>query len=480
MIRSYHALGLIATVLWAAAAAQGQIDVGRFERQMEQLRRETLMRVDSLIPPEQRTFVDFGGHVSLNFFAIDDIDQFTRILRQTAANVYGRVNIDGAHDFFVRASTRYDDWNSGDNPTADRGDEWFEPDLDRGIYRFDLARHMAVYEDKDIKGNIVFNGGRQLAHWANGVTLSRDIDGALIALLYEALRVDLLAGITVNRTSDIDSSRPGFRDHTKRGFFGGMVSYQAGPRHRPYVYGLAQQDYNNDDVLVTGGTTTRYEYDSHYIGTGSRGNLSDHLLYGVEGVYQGGRGLSSSFDNITLAPVTQTREDTHAFALDVLLEYLFGGANRSRINGEVLLATGDDDRLSTTNTFGGNQTGTDDNAFNAFGLLNTGLAFNTNVSNLMMFRAGASTYPLPNSEMFKRLQVGLDVFVFSKLDENAPIDEVTIDDMFLGMETDIFITWQITSDLFIAVRYGVFFPGDAIVANDDPRHFFFTGLTLAF
>ena len=98
----------------------------------------------------------------------------------------------------------------------------------------------------------------------------------------------------------------------------------------------------------------------------------------------------------------------------------------------------------------------------------------------MMFRAGASTYPLPNSEMFKRLQVGLDVFVFSKLDENAPIDEVTIDDMFLGMETDIFITWQITSDLFIAVRYGVFFPGDAIVANDDPRHFFFTGLTLAF
>ena len=36
---------------------------------------------------------------------------------------------------------------------------------------------------------------------------------------------------------------------------------------------------------------------------------------------------------------------------------------------------GDNDRLNTTNTFGGNKPNTPDNAFNGLGLLNTGLAF---------------------------------------------------------------------------------------------------------
>src|SRR5690606_16045631 len=114
--------------------------------------------------------------------------------------------------------------------------------------------------------------------------------------------------------------------------------------------------------------------------------------------------------------------DIHAFAFDVRLDYLLGDENRSRLSGEVLLATGDDDRLTTTNTFGGNQTGTDDNAFNAFGYINTGLAFNPSVSNLLMLRLGASTYPIQEHELFRQFQVGVDAFVFGKLDKDAPID----------------------------------------------------------
>ena len=45
----------------------------------------------------------------------------------------------------------------------------------------------------------------------------------------------------------------------------------------------------------------------------------------------------------------------------------------------------------------------------------------------------------------------------------------------------LYMNWQITSDLTLALRYGIFFPSsDAFGANDDPRHFFYGGLTFAF
>ena len=144
------------------------------------------------------------------------------------------------------------------------------------------------------------------------------------------------------------------------------------------------------------------------------------------------------------------------------------------------MATGDDDRLTTTNTFGGNQTGTDDEAFNAFGFINTGLAFNPNVSNLLLVRIGASTFPLAGTETFDRMQVGTDVLIFNKLDSDAPIDEATSGDGYIGTEIDFYVTWQITSDLIWSVQYGIFLPGEAIVTDSDPRHFLFTGVTLAY
>jgi hypothetical protein len=161
---------------------------------------------------------------------------------------------------------------------------------------------------------------------------------------------------------------------------------------------------------------------------------------------------------------------------------------------EGIAASGDTDRTNTTNTYGGNKPGTRDHAFNAWGLLNTGLAFAPSVSNLVAVRAGGSTFPFPNSALFKRFQVGTDVFAFFKFRQTAPIDEVTTDDSYLGWEPDVYINWQVTSDVTVAFRYGVFFPGSAILdeddspiggeavvgANDHPRNFLYLGVTFAF
>jgi hypothetical protein len=212
---------------------------------------------------------------------------------------------------------------------------------------------------------------------------------------------------------------------------------------------------------------------------GSSGNLTDNLLYSVEAAFEGGKTLSNSFA-FPFTQVEQTRDDITAWALDARLDYLLNDPRRTRFSGEVILASGDNDRLSTSNTFGGNRPNTNDHAFNAFGLLNTGLAFAPDVSNLLMVRGGVSTFPFPDAGPFRQLQLGADVFAFNKLSDEAPIEEFTSEDHYLGWEADLFVNWQVTSDVSFTLRYGVFFPGQAIETDHDERHFLFTGITYAF
>jgi hypothetical protein len=156
---------------------------------------------------------------------------------------------------------------------------------------------------------------------------------------------------------------------------------------------------------------------------------------------------------------------------------------RTRISTELLLASGDNDRLNTTNTFEGNKPGTRDNAYNAFTLINTGQSFAPSVSNLLMLRAGVSTYPFADVSSLRRLQLGMDLFAYGRLSTSAPIDEplqVDADQRFLGWEPDFYMNWQITSDVTLAVRYGVFFPDSGAFPNSDARQFFSTSVTFAF
>ena len=484
-----HILGVV-VLAGLSASAWAQSELARFQRQLEQIHRETQYLAREDVPPEQRALIDYGGFITFNFAAIDDQDQSTHILRQSTLNGYARVNIDGVHEFFVRGRTSYLDWNRGDS-FDEHGDDLVEPTLDRGHYRFNLKRSGEAYEGRTMDGNLIIQGGRQLVHWANGITLSHEIDGAQFTVSMGSLSLQTVAGITRESSTDLDSSRPKFSSDTRRGFYGGMLGYQVSPRHQPFVYGLVQRDYNNDQTLVsdvlgtpgdaTDDVSTEFDYDSHYIGAGSTGSLGDRLLYGVEAVYQGGEGLSNSFDPTSGAQLIQTREDIEAFAVDFRLDYLLTDPNRTRLGVEVVIASGDDDRfLGTTTTLGGNRPGTNDEAFNAFGLINTGLAFNPSVSNLLMLRFGASTFPMPNSSLFQNLQVGTNLFVYNKMDDNAPIDEATSNKKYLGFEPDLFVNWQVTSDLSVTMRYGVFFPSSSIATDIDPRHFVFTGITIAF
>ncbi len=163
-------------------------------------------------------------------------------------------------------------------------------------------------------------------------------------------------------------------------------------RHHPFIYGLIQRDYNSRDLLMQGNIQTKYDYNSYYFGFGSNGSFGDHLVYGAEMAFEGGNTLSNSFkvNGFALEQVQQTRDDIEAFAADFRLDYLLNDTRNTRLSAEMILATGDPNRQHSTNTFGGAEPGGKDFSFNGFGLINTGLAFAPEVSNLWALRFGAS------------------------------------------------------------------------------------------
>jgi hypothetical protein len=180
-------------------------------------------------------------------------------------------------------------------------------------------------------------------------------------------------------------------------------------------------------------------------------------------------------------PAAQTNNDIEAWAARFYTRYLFQDEQESQAIFEALFASGDPDRdTDTTNTFGGSAIGDTDRAFNSIDGVGTGLAFGPPVSNLMMFRGGFSSFPFKSVKLFERLRLGLDVYVFNKMDSAAPLDEASGNASYLGTETDLSADWRIFSDLSVHLRYGVFFPGNALNSDSDERHFLYTGITYSF
>jgi hypothetical protein len=286
--------------------------------------------------------------------------------------------------------------------------------------------------------------------------------------------------VTIRQTIDFDTSRPDFDESTERGFYGAKLTVPVG-RQNPYGYILFQRDYNRAQPIDAHIIPTGYRYNSYYAGLGITGPIRDQFTYGAEFCFEGGRGLSNSYDPGNSSPVNQTDDPIEAYAADVQLAYLPGDSRRSRIGIEAIISSGDRDRLTTSATFGGNHPNTGDHAFNALGDSDTGLAFAASLSNLMLVHLSASTYPVQHGA-FSELQTGADLLFFGKTSVHAPIDEATTNGTYLGCEPDLFVNWRVTDDVTFDLRYGLFFPGSAIPDGQPNfvRQFLYAGVTYAF
>lgn len=464
------------------AAAQNQVQqLDRLERQMRErdLEQRAALKLDQGIA--ERSVIDAGVILRAGLFLIDDEFSDTHTLRQYEADLFVRADFDGAHRFFGRLRFQYDDWNSGDS-FDDDGDDFNDPVVDRAFYEFDYRGLLRAKGQDSPDFNFNFRGGRQYVAWNSGLALSAPMDAAIAKLQFGDFTLTGIGGRTSTRdVVDFDGSRPNFDERTARWYYGGQLDLEL-DQHTPFVYLLVQEDDNEPrEDLVGGFFPTRFDYDSTYLGFGAKGNITNRWLYAVEGIYEFGETLSSP---VTAGGgiVPQERDDISAFAGIGSLTYLFLDDHESRFDFDFIVGSGDDDRLDSSSTFGGNTPGTTDNAFNSLGFVNTGLALVPNVTNLVIVRGGYSTSPLMNRITRQGdLRVGVDGFFFHKLDNDAPISVPTTNDGYVGFEIDFFIDWRITSDLFATVRYGAFFPGEAIPdGQDERRDFLYVGVTYAF
>ena len=478
----------LAAGIAVAAPAWGQTSpdvVRRLERQLRQLDATYRLAVPPDQPIAERLMFDYGGSLRFGLLSVDAPCGETRILRQTDGILYLRAELDGAHRFFGRLRFLYNDFNGHDSFDG-RGDEWEEPIGDRYWYQFDLRGAKLAETGQRLDYNVNLKAGRQFVHWGSGVTLSNVLYAGLLDVELADFGFTGLLGLTPSSgTIDWDGSRPGFDSDTDRAYFGGMIEYRGFAAHRPYFSALVQRDHNERDQHTFRtpifNYPTEFDYDSEYWAIGSRGTLGPRLFYRAELIYETGEGLSSSFDRNTAAPVAQTKEDIEAWAGIFSLTYLLRDDHDTRFDLEVAGGSGDDDRLDSSDTFGGNESGTTDRAFNSLGYVNTGLALAPDLSNLLSIRLGASTSPRQIGTHSDWLRLGVNGFLFFKNDEDAPLNVYTANETFIGGELDFAVDWRITSDLSASLRYGLFLPSDAIPdCQDDPRHFVYAGVTYAF
>ncbi|MGD9689187.1 MAG: alginate export family protein [Phycisphaerales bacterium] len=460
-----------------APNASAQDDRRRLERVLRSSEQDWRLRVDPGLSVAERTLFEYGGFFAFTGLWLDDASNNARRLLQYDTTLFARASLDGVHTGFVRLRFPYQEFSEGDSFDG-RGDQWKEPFLDRYTYEFDLARHMAAYEGQSVDYNFNLRVGRQFVDWGAGITLSETLLSVRPKLTFgRNLEFDMLAGVTPDTAVDFDASRADFDRRTRRGFFGLKVQYTTTDGTRYYAYALRMQDYHTDSQLrspLPGLTDAFFDYNATYYGIGTEGTIGANWVYLGEFVWEAGEATSDPVRTI------QTRERVEAYAGRAQLTYLFRDDMQTRAQLEALFASGDGDRVNSTNTVDGNLSGTTDSGFNSLGFANTGLAFSPSFSNLWTIRAGASTFPLPRDEWFRQLQVGADVLFFNKLNENGGFDEVTSSDMYLGSEIDLFANWRITSDVAVNLRYGVFFPGTAITGPNDTRHFVLLGVTISF
>ena len=466
----------VVAVGWAVAPApaqttEAQRDPDAFVNQQRAVEERLRTEFDAQMADAQRAAFDWGGWYSFNLFLFlfDDGVESSRTLRRHDLRLWGRLLLDeGAHEFYVRGRTSLLDFNSGD--AYDGNDDDVEgPNLERGYYRFDLAKAFRAYGGRIIDYNVVVTAGRDLVQFGSGLTLAAPLDHVALRGTYRDFELTTLAGKTVGSSQDFDLTRTATR--TRRNFLGAQLKYLGFERHEPFAYVLWQRDRNHEDVFPL---LQEFDYDSFYTGLGATGELTQSVRYETEWVYETGK----SYGHRRFL----RRNEIEAWALRAELEYLFRGDHKARASVEYLLGSGDPDRFaSPTNTIGGNLGDFADNSFIGFGFRDTGLSFAPRYANLHMWRAGGSFYPWPAHQRFRRLELGTDWYLYQKHHASAAVSDPTasVGSGYLGWEMDYYANWRVTSDLAWTARLGAFFPGDAF-HDTSARTFFLIGVTWSF
>jgi hypothetical protein len=454
------------SLVWAQPPRRDSEAFIKQQRALEERVREEL---DTSAPMTRKVEFDYGFWLSHYTFLWDDGINSSRTYRQTDFRVWGRFGLEGgAHQAYARGYLSYQDWNHGDSYTGNDND-WVGMNLERGYYQFDLRNLVQFREHRYLDKNFRLKLGRDLVEWGTGYALSITLDHVSVTGEYGNFELTGLFGKTVASLDDIDRTRAG--NGSNRNFIGFQLRYVGFENHKPFFYAVWQRDQKHTRYVDF--WLQRFEYDSEYFGFGSRGQLARNLLYSTEWVIERGESYGDRRFLHT--------DDIYAWGFDMMLEYLPRVRTNPTFLLEYMFASGDPDRFgSPTDAIGGNTEG-QDNSFVGFGYRATGLAVAPRLSNIHIWRAGASFFPFEHVEPLRKMELGTNWFLYYKHHRDGAVSDPTADltSGYLGWEMDYYTNWRITSDLSFTVQYGLFFPGDAF-SDRSTRPYFFTGLNWSF
>ena len=399
--------------------------------------------------------------------------QGSRSVHQWDFRPWASASYDGVHHGFVRGQLDFLQYNSGDS--FRRNSDWDGPFVDVGYYRLDVDEAMRRYHDRVVDSwaaDLVV--GRQFLFVGRGIAFSLTADAVSLDWGWRDWGGLLFAGQSIRHFDNIDLSIPGFT-RSDRAFFSAQLEYQRLDHHQPYGFVVVQRDHSDESPEDP---DQEFEYDSEYWGIGITGEALfgsppcavgvPNLMYFAEAMLQRGNSFGDG--------ATEHRDSIRGWAIDAGLDYFWQAPMKPRFHLEYARASGDPDRRMPQNTIAGNQPGTTDEGFLSFGFLNTGVSFLPLFANLEFVRAGAAFRPFDEShnQRLRELEIGTSGFAYWRPSAQGGVSDVRADipgDRYLGSEWDLFVNWRLSSDLYMILNYGIFWPHEDSFSVDESRQF---------
>jgi hypothetical protein len=380
--------------------------------------------------------------------------------------LWGSLNLDNIHNFYVRFKGYHNDYNHGDEYRSTENQfKWnLEEGLDEGSYAINIDKAVEKYFKYSMPLQLRLTAGRFSTSLGSQLAYTKKTNGVQLDGQSKWLGFKVFGARNLIDEENVDFSVPGFRS-SRRYFFGAEVSYKGFKKHVPYLFALIQEDDSGENIEDT---TQDYEYNSRYYGIGSRGQITNSLYYSIEGILEDGKsnpeaGTATDGRGSSATGGPPDTEPIDAWALAASIHYSFNVITHPNLSAGYAFGTGDSDRSAkVVTTTPGNKEGTTDRNFLNFGYIDTGLSLAPRLSNLQMFKFGLSMTP---SEFMKKknVKLGATFFLFRKDKKEAEISDnrAVLPKKDIGKEIDISVVWNVFSDLSVSVDYGRFYPGGA-------------------
>ena len=472
-------------LLMAPGRAFGQAPGALSLEQVQQFRAERLeaevrKALEYRMRPGQRFLFDYGGWYRFSYLAYDDLDNdlshtIRRMLRLQDLRLWAMLNLDDSQLFYVRERTSLYDWSHDNNYR--RHDTDTNVELDQAFYSVKIDRVLRQYLDVRLPLRLQFTGGKFFSTIGTGLVYSRIAIGTELSGSSRFVNFKAFWSRTPHGETNIDFSVPGFRTEGQRRYFSGLeLIYPRFSHHAPYFFWMQQKDHS--DQSTPHSTQRNFDYDSYYVGLGSRGEIIKNLTYEIEGIRETGRSYG---DNVNFGG-SQSPNSISAWAVTTKLTKIFGVLTRPRLSLQYAMGTGDKDRQNPTNTIRGNAPGSADRNFLYFGYMETGYMLAPRLSNLQMLRLGGALKPLDfNKDLKDNLEVGLNYYIYRKHEAEGGINDFRANRPIssLGKELDVYMNWKVLSDVFVNINYGKFLPSNAF-GTRNVRDYLLVSLTFQF